>query len=128
MADRLMYSNSPSSTFGTRGALAASAMVETHGGEGLEWFVLGSTGEELGPFNFRVVRAKLRIGVFPSDCYVWREGMEDWGKAKDQHLFANCIDYVPMGVGGDDKDEGTTDFTRSYSANGGSSTAKATMP
>ena len=67
MADRLLYSHSPRSTFGSRGALVASAMVETHGSEGLEWFVLGPDGEELGPFNFRVVRAKLRIGVFAAD-------------------------------------------------------------
>ena len=104
MADRLAYSFSPRSTFGTRGALAASAMVETHGGEGLEWFVLGENGDELGPFNFRVVRAKLRIGVFSSDVLVWREGMRDWAPARDQHLFASCIDYTPLQTDDDDGD------------------------
>ena len=115
MADRMMYSNSPRSTFGSRGALAASAMVETHGGEGLEWFVLGANGEELGPFNFRVVRAKLRIGVFQSDSYVWREGMDDWGMAKDQYLFANCINYVPMGG---NAEAGTNLYQNSLPTNG----------
>ena len=74
-------------------------MVETHGSEGLEWFVLGADGEELGPFNFRVVRAKLRLGVFAADAFVWREGMPDWGAAADEKLFAACIGYRPLRQG-----------------------------
>ena len=55
------------------------------------WYTAVEGGAQQGPWQFRVVRAHLRLGVLNGDTLVWKEGMPDWLPAKEVAVFHRCL-------------------------------------
>ncbi|XRB12057.1 GYF_2 domain-containing protein [Pseudoscourfieldia marina] len=72
-------------------ASAGTSSSMSMGDEHERWFFIDNMGAERGPFNFRVVRAHLRLGILNGDTMVWKEGQHDWMPAREVAVFHRCL-------------------------------------
>jgi GYF domain 2 len=62
-----------------------------------EWHYIDVNGKQKGPLDILDLQIAWEDGLVSKNAYVWREGMDEWGKVCDIHGLNNRLQNAPKG-------------------------------